>query len=265
MKHQLFGAVALAALAAAPAFAQTIERGPYVRFSAGGGFASNHEFEGPGTLDGNAQGPLNYRVAAALGYKWNDSLRFEVDVSDRFNNLGAPFEIDGSDADIHNTSVLFNAIVDLLPGSPVRPYVGFGVGPGVTTLDAEGASIFPGIDSGVFVDDTEAHLAVNALTGITYNLTERFIFDAGYRYVRLLGLDFDTTTLSPAGVSVATTGTTVTSADFHEFLFGLRYQFGRVSQPPPPAAPPPPPPPPAAAPPPPPPPTAAARPGPCTG
>ncbi len=139
---------ALAGLAATSASAQPFQ-GLYV--GAGVGYHDTQDIKASGTpVSALGSAGLKLRVnggfvgLVSVGYGLGNGFRFEIEGSDRLNNLGhltgTPFPTSATGS-LQTYAVMANALFDLDVGSPwVYPYLGGGVGYAWTDLDRLGAS-----------------------------------------------------------------------------------------------------------------------------
>ena len=123
---------ALGIAAAASSSASAQERGPYVGLGLGLHMADRTRLdyeEPPGSKTGmsDANFRLGFGVAAAAGYRWTDSMRFEAELSYRgtsLDNVG-PEDAEGKQSSL---SIIGNILFDVGAGQNFHPYLGLGVG-----------------------------------------------------------------------------------------------------------------------------------------
>jgi outer membrane immunogenic protein len=198
MKSKLLIAVAFIALSVLPAAAQ----GPYVGASGGlfiphesdititGLGSANVEYDVGGGFNINAGYDFNgFRLDAEFGYKAADI--------DKISGPGGSVSVSG--ADITVLSYMVNGFYDFKINSPVKPYLGVGIGILNGELD----------DNGISSDDTVFGYQVTA--GIAYPMNKNLSFDLFYR---LQG--------APKDFDVDGTKLSYTSSNIN---LGLRYNF----------------------------------------
>ncbi len=223
MSKRVKTTLALAALMAGGAGAANATEGWYGRADAGysiGGSADVEAAPSQMELDGN------WTQGVGLGYAFDSGLRFEGEISHRFNQITPEAGL-VTDGDFHAWAGMFNGFFDFNRGGDVEPYIGVGVGTARVNGTANGPFAF---------NDTDTGLALQGMIGLGFSLSEQLGLDVGYRYFTSRGLELGTRDVDYSNQSVGV---------------GLRYQFAApaVAAPPPPpvVAPPPPVPPPVVA------------------
>ncbi len=227
-------AAAATLLIAQPSGAISLNSGWYVN----GGGGANWQTNGDLKLN-NTQQDLNaatgWMASASVGYAWRNRVRLELEFAYRDNGVDSLANV-AAEGDTRLLTGMVNALYTLPTPGPVAPFFGVGVGAGHLELD----SLRPlGTTS---VDDSNTGLALQAIGGIEYAVTDKLGLNLSYRYLYLPSLDL--TAANGAGVTAA--------YESHAVMVGLRWSFGApapVAQaaappPPPPAAAPPPAPPP---------------------
>lgn len=142
---------------------------------------------------------LGFALGLAVGTEVFDDVRGELELSATRSELGDleysyysydPYDPDSSieaegsldrDGDVTTTYLLGNLWYELDLDSPVKPYVGAGIGVGSATLtDREG--------------DTESYTATGFAyqlgTGFTLDVSDSITLDLGYRFKNLVNLQF---------------------------------------------------------------------------
>jgi len=220
--RKLLKALALTALASgAVGQAQAID-GWYGRVDVGysiDGQVDLSAFDGEEEISGTADLDNDWMADAGIGYAFQNGFRLEGEIAYRTNDVGAP-----ATGSVDAWSAMLNGFYDFNRGGSIQPYIGAGIGYARVTPDGT---------------DDDSNVAFQGLAGLGFAVSDRLMFDIGYRYFRVNDLEFG-----------------AISADYeHQAVtVGLRYQF--YAPPPAPAAAAAPPPPPPPMPPPPPPPVA---------
>jgi OOP family OmpA-OmpF porin len=161
-----------ACLATAPAMAAD----PGLYLGAGGGinWLQDMDFDPGPKIDQD----LGWAALGTLGYRFQSGLRTELEGGYRHNN--GEFNGTGFDTDTSAWSGMANVLYDFDFGSPLRPYVGVGVG---------AANVR--VDSGVTADDSQWAFAYQGIVGVSYAVTDRLDFFVDGRYFGTAGLDLD--------------------------------------------------------------------------
>ena len=147
--------------------------------------------------------------AAFVGSKLNDSVRVELELSQRKMDLDSVAGTSAS-GDAQATAVMGNAMMDLDLELPVTPYVGAGVG--MARVNVNNGSPF----GGSTIDDSGTAAALQGIAGASYPWSDRLDGFADYRYFTTGDADFTTA----AGTSSSFDLTT------HSLMAGLRLNFG---------------------------------------
>ena len=229
---------------------QAFAEGPY--FSFGGGLSlpqdSTIDFRIPATaapLNREVTFDMGYILSGALGYKWDNGFRTELEGNYRsssFNDLATAAST-GSQRVI---GLMTNLLYDFGDSDSFRPYVGGGVGVAWnkwSNVQGTPSPTFP-IGTPVF-NERDTAFQYQAIAGVTHPFTERVDGFVEYRYIGTFNNKFHSVTVP--------TGSTASRHNdrSHNVLVGIRFNFGvepapreetAVAA----AAPPPPPPPPPA-------------------
>jgi len=106
-------------------------------------------------------------IGFQLGYRWNDHLRTELELS------GSVAELDNtSDDELGYTRLTLGAYYDFLPTSePFVPYIGGGIGTATVFLDSDNGD-----------DDDDGLWSLHGEAGLTLNVNEHFAIVPSYRY-----------------------------------------------------------------------------------
>ena len=216
---------------AQPSGATTLNSGWYVSGGAGANWQTNGDLK-LSNVQQDLDAAVGWMGSVSAGYAWRNRVRLELEFAYRDNGVESLANIPAQ-GDTRMMTGMVNALYTLPTAGPVAPFFGVGVGAGHLELD----SVRPlGTTS---VDDSSIGLALQAIGGVEYAVTDKLGLNLSYRYLYLPSVDF-----------TAANGAGVTSAyESHAVMVGLRWSFGApapVVQ----AAAPPPPLPPAVAPPP---------------
>lgn len=193
----------LVLLFAAQAWAQVQPQGLYVSGNIGFGIRPNADIAGP---SGNQfDNDPAFVINGAVGVELNPMIRVEGEIGWHFNNADvAGFARDFSFGAI---SFMGNGYFDIPTNSPIRPYVGAGLGFALV-----------GVEEDVFgVTDSDSDLvgAFQLMAGLGFDINPRTTLTFGYRYF---------TTTDPT-FRLAVSGPFETEYTSHDFLFGARFRF----------------------------------------
>ena len=185
-------------LAAAPSWAQQ----PYLSGNIGFSFHT----------DGDISGSVNefdhdpgLAVNGALGVGLGPMFRVEGEIAWHVN--GADVSTVPQDFTFSVVTFMGNGYLDFPTNSPLRPYVGAGVGFGVVNVQED--------FSGFTASDSDAVAAFQFMTGVGYDISPRATFTFGYRYL----------TTSDPSFQLPVSGAFETEYNSHDFLFGARFRF----------------------------------------
>jgi opacity protein-like surface antigen len=193
----------------------------YVSLGTGIVYAPNERFEKtPVVLDYD----LGFRVATlTAGYAFDRGLSVELEAAYRRNELEIiEFDDDRGVINTHkddavdSSSLMLNALYEFDWGSPLRPYLGVGLG-----AARIGYELTRDGTNEVILDDSGTSFAYQILAGVGVPLGRRFRLNADYRYWRNSKVDIRT----EAGESVRT------DHPIHQVSLSLRYAFS-ASEPP---------------------------------
>ncbi len=105
-------------------------------------------------------------LGAQLGYRWNDHIRTELELS------GSAAGIDNSDDVLAFGGYNLNGFYDFLPPSEAFvPYIGAGIGYAAIELDSDNGD-----------QDDAGLLSLHGEVGLTMNVNEHFAIVPSYRY-----------------------------------------------------------------------------------
>ena len=153
---------------------------------------------------------LGFGVAAAAGYRWTDSMRFEAELSYRgtsLDNVG-PEDAEGKQSSL---SIIGNVLFDVGAGQNFYPYFGFGVG-----LANNSWSNVKTPTSPVY-DDSKKKLVWQAIVGLELPVNQQTNYFVDYRYIGSVDNEFNTI---PARARVV--GVDLSS---HNLMVGVRHRF----------------------------------------
>jgi len=227
-----FGLVALGlAVCVAPStgFAaglQGLGLAPYVEYNVGLTLMRNQNLTraNPPGLSGRVEAEPGFNVGGAVGTRFLEHFRTEINVGYRQNEVEAIRLARGDESDGKGTismiHVLANAYAEYDFEVGVIPYFGLGVGYGGIEIDAHNKPETLQIDS-----DDDAFIW-NVMAGVSVPFSDVTTFSFGYRYLASEDLNFrariDTTPPSPGGPD----GRQVDSEyDAHELVLGIRFSF----------------------------------------
>ncbi len=240
----LTGALATIGLAIFPASAQPFQ-GLYV--GAGVGYHDTKDIKAsPTPVSAFGTAGLKLRVnggfvgLASVGYGLGNGFRFEIEGSDRLNNLGHlsgtsfPTSATGS---LQTYAVMANALFDLDVGSPwIYPYVGGGVGYAWSDLNRLGASS-ANPPFGFSSSATKGGFAYQGIAGLSFPIPNvpGLSMSAEYRLFGQPGSRNLSGTVIAAGGRTVPANLHIGSTLDNAGLIGIRYAFN-VQPPPTPVA-----------------------------
>ncbi|HEY8612528.1 MAG TPA: outer membrane beta-barrel protein, partial [Roseomonas sp.] len=171
----------------------------------------------------------------SLGFGFGNGLRLEVEGSYRDNDV-ADFRVGGITSNFQggrarSYGAMGNVLFDFaIPGLPVTPYVGGGVGYQWHEYDGvRSASFGPGAASrSLTIDDDDGQFAYQGIAGLAFNLgVPGLALTAEYRFMGTLSpeLTGTFTNRTAAGVTTVSRGRVEVDNYNHSALIGLRYAF----------------------------------------
>ncbi len=188
--------------------------------SGGGGANFLDDDNIPNILGGTARHDIAYESGwlgiGALGYKFDETLRVEVELGYRDNNIQGVSSLPvlptavTSSSDVTAFSQLVNFIFDI----PLSERMDLSVGGGVGGALVDATIAIPGTTA---LSDDEYGFAYQALAGFNYQLFPRWQAFTEYRYFATAGSDLSPTLASANDVEV--------DYDSHSAVIGLRYYF----------------------------------------
>jgi opacity protein-like surface antigen len=139
---------------------------------------------------------------------------------------GTPNGTNEYTADIESWVGLVNAYVDLGAWCGITPYVGGGIGIG--SLSVQGLKDINTATNGVYYanDHTEVNFAWALYAGMSYDVTERFTLDLGYRYLDL-GDTKSGTAYDAWGGNPSYDGVEIRDVTSHDLMFSARFALDR--------------------------------------
>ncbi len=233
---RLAASLALIALAAAgQAKAQTVPAaGYYVRADIGASISAD---AGGNILAGTGFGQdfgTSALIGAGIGYAMPAGaepvrLRFDLTGSDRVSYdsthsaTTSAFTFTGKTS-LNSAVAMGSVYADILTGTAFIPYVGFGLGIAMNSLDRV-TYAFNGTQSASEGGTTLTNFAWSVGAGVAYQLTSAIAIDGGYRYLDAGRVATD------GNVRLVATGLTTrqppvrSDLHAHELTVGLRYSF----------------------------------------
>ncbi len=181
---------------------QVHARGMYLSGNIGFGIRPDADFNGgPDQFDNDPAFVIN----GAIGVELNPMFRIEGEIglhsntADLLPNFVTEFTFS-------MVSFMGNGYFDIPTNSPLRPYVGGGLGLAIAGVEEE---VF-GADS----TDTDLVAAFQLMAGLGYDISPKATLTFGYRYFTTSDPDFFTAF-----------GPLETEFTSHDFLFGARFRF----------------------------------------
>jgi OOP family OmpA-OmpF porin len=199
--------------AAQDAMAMKGPSGLYGSIGLGAAFPMDRDISGSG-LSTEAQLDTGYAALAALGYRYGNGLRSEVELSYSRSDIDSVGSANAG-GDASALAGMVNLLYDVRTGTAVTPYFGAGLGAARVSYD----SVTP--VGGSTLDDSDINLAYQLIGGIGYQLNSKVDLFADYRYFATT--DADLRLNDGRGVD----------AEFrdHRVMVGLRFNFGEPAKP----------------------------------
>jgi opacity protein-like surface antigen len=228
-----FGFLALGLAAClAPAASRAVELGlaPYVEYDAGVTFMRNQNLTRAnppiGGLSGRVESNTGFNVGGAVGLKFLEHFRTEVNLGYRQNEtekLHIQPGVDDAKGSLSMLSVLFNTYAEYDFDIGVNPYFGLGVGYGRVELDSENKN------SSFQVDSVDNAFLWNVMAGVSIPFSDITTFNVGYRYLATDDLNFRACITGPCArrndVRPVPRRQVDSEYDAHELVLGVRYSF----------------------------------------
>jgi len=207
MKKSLVLLMAASALMNA-SFAYAEEEGFY--FAVGGGLnhVSDDRVKSSGTVNNSIEYNNGYAAQGAIGYKYTNGLRSEVELSYRKNDVD---DIAGARTSGHNdvTSAMVNVLYDFDITDSFDTYVGAGAGVAHVDYDRVRTA------AGTQLDDSDTTPAVQLIAGASYPIADATEAFVDYKYFHATNPDFT----NPAGAN------TKTDYDASTVVVGLKFNL----------------------------------------
>ncbi len=207
------------------AAADDMERPTGFYLSGGGGANFLDRDTIPNILGATGNHNISYESGwlgiGALGYKFDETLRIEVELGYRDNNIQGVSNLPVGPTLVTNSSdvTAFSQLVNVIFDIPISERVDVSVGGGVGGALVDAQIAIPGT---VALNDDQYGFAYQALAGLTYQLFPRWQAVAEYRYFATAGSDLDAS-LVPLEVEL--------DYDSHAAVVGLRYFFNAPAAP----------------------------------
>ena len=184
------------------AFAQNTNQGGYISGHIGG----NSRPDAQTTIFGFGPGDLTFDpgfvLGGAIGYDFGNNVRLEGEIAYRSNDVDG---VVGGSWNFSGLSFMGNGYYDINLNSPLKPYLGGGVGFALFRSEIE---VF-GATSG----DDDTLLAYQLMAGLGYDINPKATITLGYRYFATA----EDPTFSVQGFE--------SEYSSHEFLLGARFRF----------------------------------------
>lgn len=209
------GFVLALGLASAASSASAQQQGPYVGLGLGLHMASGTRLDyqqPPGTQAGmtNANFRLGFGVAASAGYRWNDSMRLEAELSHRTVKLDN-IAVEDATGSQKALSLMANVLFDVGVGENFYPYIGGGVGLTNNSWNSVSTPTSP------IYDDSDKRLQWQVIVGLEMPINAQTHWFADYRYIQSTDNEFNTIPSRARAVGI----------DFssHNVMAGVRHRF----------------------------------------
>jgi len=201
---RIFGLIigVLVLLMVAQVCAQARPQSMYLSGNIGFGIRPDADITGSGNKFDNDPA---FVINGAIGVELNPTIRIEGEIGLHTNTA----DVVGFSQDFTFSVVSFmgNGYFDIPTNSPLRPYVGAGVGFAVVGVEED---FF-----GLTADDSDLVAAFQLMAGLGYEISPKATLTFGYRYF---------TTADPS-FQLPISGPFETEISSHDFLFGARFRF----------------------------------------
>ena len=182
---------------------------------------------------------MGWAGVVSLGYGFGNGLRLEVEGNYRENDV-KDFRFGGvtprfQSGTARSYGAMGNVLFDFaIPGVPVMPYIGAGVGYVWTEFDGvSGVDYVAPNGRRLLVDDTDGQFAYQGIAGVAFNTgVPGLAVTAEYRFLGTLSPEFDAKLQTQTNAQAAAgTRTTVANGKLeadnynHSIMVGLRYAF----------------------------------------
>ena len=200
---RIFGLVVgvLVLLMTAQAWAQAQPRGLYLSGNIGFGIRPDANATG---FPVDIQNDPAFVINGAIGVELNPMIRVEGEIGLHHNTADlSPFT---NEYTFSMVSFMANGYFDIPTNSPLRPYVGAGLG-----------FALAGVEEETVVDSTDSDMvgAFQLMAGVGFDISPKATLTFGYRYFTTTDPDF----------VVFPSGSFETEFTSHDFLFGARFRF----------------------------------------
>ncbi|MBY0401515.1 outer membrane beta-barrel protein [Myxococcota bacterium] len=222
-----FGLFALGLVAClAPSAGRAVDLGlaPYVQYDIGATFMRNQNLTraNPVGLNGSVQSETGFNVGGALGVRFLEHFRSEINVGYRRNevqNIAIQAGNDDGKGALSMIHALVNAYAEYDFDLGVIPYFGLGVGYGQVRIDAHNKPDTFQIDS------TDDAFLWNLMAGVSVPFSDVTTFSLGYRYLATEDLNFAARITGIPGTTGRVVRQVDSEYDAHELVLGVRYSF----------------------------------------
>lgn len=195
MTFKKFLAVSVSALALAPAVASAQDENVYLGLGAGAAFEHDSSFS-VGTSRNSVDYDWGWGAEAALGYRFGNGFRTELEVAYRGNN-----DVDSvsgalipSKGDSSSWAAMLNVLydVDVFDNERFMPYVGAGFG----AIRSQYDNVGPALGLATSIDDSSFDFGWQAMAGLTYQATDMLDVYAQYKYTSAINPDYNAIAVS---------------------------------------------------------------------
>ncbi len=196
--------------------AHAAENGPYAGIGAGLHMATKSAFDyeaPPGTWAGESDVNfrLGYAVAASAGYRWNDSIRTEIEVSHRSASLDN-VAVEDAEGRQSSLALMANLLFDVGMGTNFYPYIGGGIGLSNNRWHSVKTPTSP------VYSDSAKKLQWQAIVGFEMPINAQTNWFVDYRFIGSNDNEFNTIPAQARVVGV--------DMQSHNLMVGVRYAFG---------------------------------------
>ena len=181
---------------------QTNPRGLYL--SGNIGFGMRPDSNGPG-LPRDLQNDPAFVINGAVGLELTPMIRVEGEIG-LHNNTADLLPVSPNEFTFSMVSFMANGFFDIPTNSPLRPYVGAGLGFAVAGVEEE--------RFGLTSNDSDLVGAFQLMAGVGFDISPRATLTFGYRYFTTSDPNFFTA-FGPFEMDYTS----------HDFLFGARFRF----------------------------------------
>ena len=199
-------------------------QGWYIRFDAGFSSATDPDVEIPsGSIPADlGSSPV---FGGGFGLKYVPGLRGDVSVTYRsgFEHVSGFAGMPQGNAEFRSLVTLLSLYLDLLATERVSPYGGFGIGFSKNKLEQITITNPDGSLLGTIQGKSHSNFAYQLCAGVNFQLAERFLLDAGYRFVKAGDYESADLLVFPDGSNAP--GKTIGKLSSHEVILSLQYVF----------------------------------------